>query len=58
MEFETNSNLESHTKRVIHVDEPATDPQIDFLHRLGVTVERPLTRKEASDLIDETLKAK
>ena len=53
MEFETNSNLENHIKRVIHVDDPATEPQLDFLRRLGATVEGPLTKKEASDLIDQ-----
>ena len=34
-------------------DKPASDKQINYLKRLGVKVDKPLTRRGASLLIDE-----
>lgn len=40
-------------KNVLYGDEPATDKQLEFLQRLNVQVDKPLTRQKASELIDQ-----
>ena len=47
-----NSHNNSHTGSN---DRPATQPQINYLRKLGVSVPTGLTKKRASELIDEAL---
>ena len=48
-----NASFESDARREARMQEPATTRQLALLRALNVTVERNLTKLEASKLIDE-----
>ena len=45
--------VEDRPRRVVRGDEPATDKQKGYLEKLGVGFENGVTRKEASELIEQ-----